>query len=436
MSTWFHEAQFELPSVRRFFSEIASDLASRRNVLVLLPKQVNAEDVSAALLGELGRRTFDCGELPLSSISLDRSPEAFMCRVLGVQTKSQDPEDQIAAVYETPGLPRVLFLNGLCELQTEAQKEWLSFLVRFARQRAGISVKRQSGTTICAVVAAENILTHLPEPDVGLVFRWWWGFPSNLEMQVLCREAADQRGGPSAQWREALMLAFAGTDVPLLDVLWTDPDDTIDHKKEVLARWGLQMGWSAEDLMRNRAREVGALSEGHGVSLGPPARFRRLWAQGGLYSTIEFGDCLHPAALNFLGQEHQLDHRIWLAQSNLVFGWVNLVRLGVCELLSSRYPSDWAWRWSPPTDARESERLMQSSMNCDLSHLKHLLTHIREFRSERALLPLVEKAYNLRNPLAHHALISYEEVENLWEEVHQTLVGEHAAPASLKKAAG
>ena len=232
------------------------------------------------------------------------------------------------------------------------------------------------------------------------------------------------------------MLALAGTDVPLLDVLWADTDDTIDHKKELLGRWGLQMGWSAEELIRNRAREIAGLSDGHGVSLGPSARARQLWAQGALYSTVEFGACLHPAALKILSQEHQLDHRIWLAQSNLVLGWVNLVRLGVCELLSSKYPSDWAWRWSPPTDLRESERLMQSSMNCDLSHLKHLLTHVREFRSERNLLPLVENAYNLRNPLAHHALISYEEVEQLWEEVRNTLVGDHAAPASLKKAAG
>jgi hypothetical protein len=434
MSTWFREAQFDLPSVRRFFSEIAGDLASRRNVLVLLPKQVTVPDVNAALLRELGRRTFECVELSLSSILLDRSPEALLCRVLGVQAKSYDPEDLVAAIHETPGLPRVLFLNGLCELQTEAQKEWLLFLVRFARESAGMLVNRQSGTTICAVAAAENLLAHLPEPDVGLVFRWWWGFPSNLEMQVLCRAAADQRGGPASQWREALMLAFAGTDAPLLDVLWADPDDTIDHKKEALACWGLQMGWSAEDLVRNRAREVGGWSDGHGVSLGPSARFRQLWAQGALYSTVELGACLHPAGLKILGQGHQLDHRIWLAQSSLVFGWVNLVRLGVCELLSSKYPSDWAWRWSPPTDPREAEHLMQSSMHCDLGHLKHLLTHVREFWPERALLPLVEKAYNLRNPLAHHTLISYEEVDNLWEEVRRTLVGDHAA-ASLKKAA-
>jgi hypothetical protein len=296
-------------------------------------------------------------------------------------------------------------------------------------------MSRQSGTTICAVAGAENLLPHLPEPDVGLVFRWWWGFPSNLEMQVLCRAAADQLGGPSSQWREALMLAFAGTDAPLLDVLWADPDDTVYHKKEVLARWALQMGWSAEEFMGNRAREVGGLSDGHGVSLGPSKRFRPLWAQGALYSTVEFGACLHPAALKILGQEAQLDHRIWLAQSNLVFGWVNLVRLRVCELLSSKYPSDWAWRWSSPTDAKESERLMQSSMNCELSHLKYLLTRVREFRSERNLLPLIEKTYNLRNPLAHHTLVSYEVVEQLWEEVRDALSGDHAAPVSFVKKA-
>jgi hypothetical protein len=436
MSTSFSEAQFDLPSVRRFFSDIANELASRRNVVVLLPKQVAPADVGAMLLGELERRTFECRELCLSSTSLDRSPEALICRDLGIQAKSQDPEDLISALHETPGLPRVLILRGLSEVHTAAQKEWLSFLVRFARVRSGISISRQSGTTICAVAAAGSLLPHLPEPDVGLVFRWWWGFPSTLEMQTLCRTAADQRGGPTSQWREALMLAFAGTDAPLLDALWADADDTIDHKKEFLARWGLQMGWSAEELIRNRAREIAGLSDGHGASLGPSARSRQLWAQGALYSTVEFGACIHPAALKILNHEHQLDHRIWLAQSSLVFPWVNLVRLEVCQLLSSKHPSDWAWRWSPPTDARESERLMQSSMNCDLSHLKHLLTHVREFRAERHLLPLVEKAYNLRNPLAHHALISYEEVEQLWEEVRNTLVGDHTAPASLKKAAG
>jgi hypothetical protein len=79
---------------------------------------------------------------------------------------------------------------------------------------------------------------------------------------------------------------------------------------------------------------------------------------------------------------------------------------------------------------------MESSMNCDLSHLKHLLTHVREFRSERSLLPLVERAYNLRNPLAHHAIVSYQDVDQLWQEVKKTLVREPAAPASFKKAAG
>jgi hypothetical protein len=126
-----------------------------------------------------------------------------------------------------------------------------------------------------------------------------------------------------------------------------------------------------------------------------------------LYSTVEFGVCLHPAALKITNQENQLNYRIWSAQSNLVFGWLNLVGLGVCEVLSSKHPSDWAWRWSAPADPREAERLIQSSMNCELSHLKHLLTYVPEFRSERNLLPLVERAYNLRNPLAHHALIYY-----------------------------
>jgi hypothetical protein len=51
MNTSFSEAQFDLPSVRRFFSDIANELASRRNVLVLLPKQVEPADVGAMLLG-------------------------------------------------------------------------------------------------------------------------------------------------------------------------------------------------------------------------------------------------------------------------------------------------------------------------------------------------------------------------------------------------
>src|SRR5579862_9751067 len=59
---------------------------------------------------------------------------------------------------------------GLSETHTAAQKEWLLFLVRFARVRSGISISRQSGTTICAVAAAGPLLPHLPEPDLGLVF--------------------------------------------------------------------------------------------------------------------------------------------------------------------------------------------------------------------------------------------------------------------------
>src|SRR5689334_19489528 len=123
MSTSFTEAQFYMPSVRRFFSEIGNDLASPTNVLGLLPQQIAPADVSAVLFDELERRTFDCRELRLSSTSLDRSPEALTCRYLGIELKSQDPEDLISALHETPNLPRVLFLKGLCEMEPAEQRE-------------------------------------------------------------------------------------------------------------------------------------------------------------------------------------------------------------------------------------------------------------------------------------------------------------------------
>jgi hypothetical protein len=291
---------------------------------------------------------------------------------------------------------------------------------------------------ICAIASATPVLDDLPETDVRLVLRWWWGFPSNLEMQTLCRTAADEAGGPLSQWREGVMLALAGTDAALLDALWTDQDDTIDHKKTVLDAWASRMEWSAEELTRNHARAVLGLADGNGASLSPSARFRRLWAQGALYSNIEFGVCLHPAALRMLRQDYLLDHRLWVAQSNLILGWLNLVRLAICERLSSRYPSDWAWRWRSPTDAREAERLKQSSLNCELSHLKHLLTYIPEFRGERYWLPLVEKAYDLRNALAHQALVSYEDVDQLWQEMRNTVPEDSHGIVShrTKKAAG
>jgi hypothetical protein len=436
MNTWFRDAQFELPSVRRFFSGIANDLASRRNVLMLLPKQVSPADVVASFRHELERRTFECREMCLKSSALDRSPEAVICRELGLVAKSQDPEDLLSVIQDAPNIPRALILSGLCEIATAAQKEWLAFLVRLSRTRSGLGIDRQNGMTICAVAAAGPLLAHLPEADVGLMLRWWWGFPSNLEMQTLCRATADGGDVPLSQWRESMLLALAGTDAALLDVLWEDQDDTVGHKKEVVERWGAQMGWSAEDLIRNRARDIGGLLDGYGQSLSPSARFRALWAQGALYSNRECGVSLHPAALQMLKQEHQVDHRLWLAQSSLVLGWLNLVRLEVCEDLSSKYPSDWAWRWSPPTDAREAERLRQSSMHCELSHLKYLLTYVSEFRTERRWLPLVERAYNLRNPLAHQSLVSFEDVEQLWQEMRKALPDDpQVVSRSTKRAA-
>jgi hypothetical protein len=421
MGIRFAEAQFALPSVRRFLADITSELASRRNVVVLLPRQVTAERFAEVLWEELERRTFDCGEIRLPARPPQGSPELLICRHFSIPVESPDPDDLIAALHESPSLPQVTFLKGLDAMDWTARQQWLSFLTRFAQARSTISVSRQTGTTMCVVAAAAPLLPILPEPDAALVFRWWWGFPSNLEIHFLCREVAGEPDGPASQWREAVLVALAGTDAALLDYLWSDSDDSLENKKELLAWWAEQLGWRFESLDENGSTKVSGLLDSHGRSPAPPLRYRQLWAQGALYSTVDGGICLHPAALQITHREHQLNHRLWAAQSSLVLSWLNLVRLRVCEILSAKYPADWARRWSLPTDSRQAERLDESSMHCEWSHLKHLLANQYELRSERGLLPLVEKAHTLRNRLAHQLLVSLEDVREFWAEALRTL---------------
>ncbi|MCL6447255.1 MAG: hypothetical protein K6U04_03740 [Armatimonadetes bacterium] len=428
MSSFLYSGFFQLPSVRRFLASIVDDLANRRSVLLLLPLNIEPAQVMTVLREELWRRDISSVTLPLPEFFPDRPPPAALGEALGVDWGEGNISRTVAnLIVASSSLPDLIWLDGYCILPEIKRKIWLEFLVQWSWHSQNTADYGVMAPAICLVIPANMLPCEVPTSSLYLSVRWWWGFPTALEMQLLCRinnELEQEKWGASSLWREFLLPALVGNDIACMAYLWNEVDGDLEKIVQSLQAYSYQCGWTWENLV-GQGFEFQNLNE-RGVRFGlpgapsvaPPLKLFRLWSHGLLMATPEYGIELHSAALNFLGKKEELWHRIWRGQAALLLPVLDDVRLTICNLLTRRYGHNWPIRWFPPLSEEEKQAVRDNPLACQWGHLEYLLKYCHSLQPERRWLSLVTTGRKIRNELAHYRPINYSEFRTFYGEMY------------------
>lgn len=411
---------FRLPSVQNFLSRLVDDLSNSRSLLILLPVGVDSVELSDAVRAELWRREFELAEVSIASLpSPKESPlVASLSDALGIGWTSDCPRT-IPNLMDAEHLPDVVLLEDLDQLCPEASEAWTFFVEQWSQHCQRRVDRGSSITALCVMGQAPAILPHLPKSSVHLGVHWWWSFPSSLEIRVLCR-SNDEAGewDIATRWREYVLPALSGNDVSLVDELWDVVHldmATLLHRLQTLAG---QRGWVADTLQKWGLKEDGVHSSNYGLATAvPPADLRILWAQGVVGCTVEYGPELHSAVLAVLGRHDELRHRVWRGQAELLFPFLDRIRLEICTDLSFRFGPDWPVRWFAPKSSEEDRAVRENPLACQWGHLKAVLSYGPLLRTYQNWLPLISIAHSTRNNIAHYRPVTFRDFEGLWREV-------------------
>jgi hypothetical protein len=408
----------ETHSVKRFLKRLVGDLERGCSALVLFPKGEDYDPLWQQVNKHLWQDDYDCSGIWLPELPADGTMPSALGELLGVRWGSAQNLRTVESLAVSEGLPEIIHLRGFDELTDNARGKWLALMRRWADAAKSREAQGWRPTALCMMASASS-LPHLPPEDVWLVTRWWWALPSALEMRLLCRHGSDAVGRNldlETRWREHIMPSLVGNDIGLAHFLWNDLTKDSDYVIERLKKWAAQKGWTIEALSKWKIEResLHTLQKGHVQVAQPSVQQQRLWAQGLLNWTPEYGVMLSAAALVMLQEYQAIKHRLWRGQVRLLLPMIDSVRLSLCQRWTKRYGLDWPWRWQLPRSHEEAEAVRTNPLASGWGHIEFLLRSIEEMRDERTLLPLVSHARYVRNELAHYRPVTFQDFGVLW----------------------
>lgn len=408
------EHLFQLPTAKAFIERLVSDLSDGRSLLVLLPIGIDPTEVWSLVRKPLENESFDFRTIYLSDLPQDQSPVLAIANTLNVGWPDTDtPRTLINLMYAT-GLPDIVWLQELSLLPESRQRVWLEFLSDWDEATQSVIDRGGSLKQLMVIDSASNLTQDPPANSTNLFVHWWWGLPSILEMRLLCRLASSEdEMSPNVQWREHTIPNMAANDIPLADFLWDKTHLSQEELITDLRSFAEARGWDTETL-----KEWGPLdsiqASGHNVhntSIFPSRELRKLWAEGALSNSREYGVELSSATLAALGEREAIRHRMWRGQVELLSPILDQLRIQICGTLADKYGDDWAARWRCPT--RPADTTDSNPLSEEWGDIVHLLSNIHQFRGETQHREQAKAAHKIRNRLYHYQLISFHQFENL-----------------------
>ncbi len=410
----------QAPSVQRLVDALFCDLSTRRSQLLLLPAGAESIDLWPALEGRLLSRDFYVEEILLPELPNKDRPVRALGEALNVQWPEASSPRSVANLMISGGLPQIIHLKGFEELPEPVRVTWLDFLRAWTQTSKSLSDRNLDPPALSIFTPGSALPDQVPESDLHLSVHYWWGLPSALEIQMLCRsENADSERSPRRRWREHLTPAITGNDIALAEYLWDRLHLDCEQLLPLLRAFGERRGWTPQLLHDWNIEDFLPALTGKELRSPrlPPSRWYQLWAHGVLHWTPEYGPELHPAALAVLGRAEDLQHRLWRGQTHLALPLIDNIRISICRHLSQQYGEDWPLRWCPPDIAEEADAVRDSPFACQWGHLVHLFRNCGSLRREHPLLPVVELTREIRNNLAHYRPITLQDFERLWHEM-------------------
>jgi len=418
MTSGIEEHLYQMPSVRSYLQGIIEDISNRRSVLGLLPVGIDPGPVLAHIQKDLWHRDFYIQELNLLPVPDEQNPETVLAEGLDLHWSDTETPHTLINVANNVNLPEVIILRGLDNLPGAQLKRWMEVFDKWAQISQQQKNLGQMPTSLCAIAPAENMLSLIPESNIYLSLRWWWGFPSILEVHLLCRLIDNEIDFmPAARWREYILPSLALGDINLVEYLWTAVYTTFEELIETLCQYAILRNWDENSLAELHLPGIDFGEYQKQLAHAPQASFKELWSKGILNFTPEYGLEIHTAALAVLKRKNMLRYRIWRGQSELLLPILDGLRLRVCRNLTAHYGSDWPIRWDQPNVMEDFEAVQEDPMATSWGYLEHLLKTVRDLYSQRHWLPIVSACRTLRNHIAHSRTVKLVDYEYIGREL-------------------
>lgn len=400
------------PGVSGFVHRVSQYLEEGVSVIVLLPRTCPVGEFKTELGEHLVLKGITRWDISLPDVAAKASPVAALCNAIGI--KWRDPTASM--VFENlPGnavlpevLPEVVCLNGFEAMNESGAGNWTYAVSGWAEASKAMRDKRERFPPLCLVTPGLDGWRRLPKTDLFLRVLYWWGFPSVLDMRLLCRQQnVTMMGGDVNTWRESILPWLCAGDPFLISEFWESGTLAESQVDRVLAHTGEDRGWSREELIALGCQDLCRCVSFGAAPSEPPEKYFPLWAMGAVNFCPETGFAVSSVALKLLGNLEEIRHRIWRGQSELVLPLLDRLRLRLCWELTSKYGNAWPTRYCDPEDSQESRAIQESPFNCQYGHLETVLKSSPiSLDSNRKHARSVQLARWVRNTLAHNRCIS------------------------------
>jgi hypothetical protein len=397
----------QLPSVATFAERIAEDLEDNRSVIALLPEGVDREWVLPLVQSRLFSSGIRYRECPPVAICDRKDCASQIAAALGIVGDNGLPPWSARSFMKINGLPSVVILTADSGLGAHETGELLGFVTEWAmlvHQEANLGRRLPA---FLVIVSGRQIPIEIPDTDLYLSVRFWWGIPSLTETRVLTMRCLTD----GMLWEEYALSSIASGDLVLLARL-LDSRRNGKTLGEALAAHGKNAGWSLEDLAQAKSLLCSELNGRRCNSGAPPKILIHPWATGMIGYTPERGLAMSAAALAMIGAEDETNHRLWTGQAELLLPLIDSFRLRLCDYLTEKFGKSWPTNWIAPND-EELSAVKTNPRACQWGHISAIFGASEKLKRMDRLHDAVKHLRYVRNELAHFRPITEGEYTRL-----------------------
>jgi len=408
--TW--EIALQLLSVQSFFSRTVEDIRRGKNVIILHPYGNNFSEISDTIYDYIFNdkilREYVVQVVDVTTI--DYAPTNLMeLSKLVYPNESDSNVEKPSSEYLFNKFPRVTVFNKIHLLKPNQQLTWVKLIKSWADNTDQIRDKDGSYCTFCLVEPANNLIGILPESNNNISWRYWWGFPSSLELRLLCREKR-LRDEVKTVWFEAVTAGVASGDLLLADTILESFPKRLDEVNELLNKNTTEKCPPLElNIRPSQSYNANLLDQ----TVGVPASLRNDWAKGRILASYDYGIEWHPITLAQNNNFQQLEHRMWRGQASILLPLVDQVRLSASSSLVRMYGEKWFTRWFEPQDPENTIRLNGNPLDAELGFLRALQNGKNVFRDSQ-WKNVLDTTWEIRNKLAHYEPLDWERFRAFW----------------------
>ena len=397
----WHSDVWELPTSGRILADIREDLSQGISLRLINARPDNNYEFHKILLGQLDAID-GLNAVEFDLLHLERRD---LSGFLSAITDHAVDTGVVSKLIADDWVPDVLLLNGFDELDAVGQKQILALMESWADECHAISIRK----SLCLVIDGRNAhIVWETASSLRIKNKVLVGFPSAIEMQLLCRQqAGDAYISPEDQWRETLIASLSGSDTSLAHALWQHLLEDFSGVSRILLEYAAARSWQkkifAKDIEGWYPIPLGVMP-----SLPKHSRNIILLTRGLTVFTPEFGEEIHSAGLALLDRNEELRHRIWRSQSALVAPVNDGLRLKVYSLVK--------------------RKMTAASVEGDIPEIGELKFFMESLSShsweKQQFYNIICHARHVRNKLAHFEIITlreYLDLWNSWQKVRQML---------------